>query len=198
MAKIDMNLLQQLRDRTGAGMLDCRKALEETGGDLEAAVEFLRKKGSANAAKRTGRTTSQGLVEAYIHPGNQVGVLIEVNCETDFVARTDDFKNLVKDLCMHIAAFKPMYIAPENADLKFIEHERAIFKEQLAGAGKPEKIVDQIVEGKVNKLFAEVCLLKQPFIKNDQLSVEDVIKQVIAKTGENIQIKRFSRFEIGA
>jgi len=198
MAKISVELIQQLRERTGAGMLDCRKALEESGGDLEAAVDALRKKGAAIAAKRTGKATSQGIIEAYIHPGNQVGVLIEVNCETDFVARTDEFKNLAKDLCMHIAAFKPMYLAPENVDTKFLEHERDIFKEQLLSSGKPEKIVNQIVEGKINKLFSEVCLLKQQFIKNDQMTVEDVVKQIIAKTGENIQIKRFCRFEIGA
>ena len=198
MTKVSIDLISKLRERTGAGMLDCKKALEETGGDLEEAVALLRKKGAAIAAKRTGKTTSQGIIETYIHPGSQVGVLIEVNCETDFVARTDDFKNLAKDLCMHIAAYKPMYLSPENVDTKFLEHERSIFKEQLLGSGKPEKIVDQIVEGKINKLFTEVCLLKQQFIKNDQMTVEDVIKQIIAKTGENIQIKRFCRFEIGA
>lgn len=198
MAKKEIELIQELRERTSAGMLDCKKALQEAGGDIEAAVEILRKKGSALAAKRSGRTTSEGIVEAYIHPGNRVGVLIEINCETDFVARTDELKNLAKDLCMHIAAFNPLYLSPESVDEKFLEHEKEIFKEQLAGSGKPEKIINQIVEGKINKLYSEICLIKQQFIKNDQITVEEAVKSIIAKTGENIQIKRFCRFEIGS
>lgn len=198
MAKKEIELIQELRERTGVGMLDCKKALQESGGDLELAVELLRKKGSAMAAKRAGKATAEGIVESYIHPGSRVGVLIELNCETDFVARTTEFKNLAKDICLHIAAFKPLYLAPEDVDPKFLEHERSIFKEQLLNSGKPEKIVDQIVDGKVNKLYSEICLLKQSFIKNDQLTIEDLIKATIAKTGENIIIKRFCRFEIGA
>jgi elongation factor Ts len=198
MAKKEIELIQELRERTGAGMLDCRKALQESGGDIEAAVEILRKKGASIAAKRAGRETSEGIVEAYIHPGNRVGVLLEMNCETDFVARTEEFKNLAKDLCMHIAAYKPLYLAPENVEVKFLEHEKSIFREQLSGSGKPEKIIDQIIEGKVNKLYSEICLLKQQFIKNDQITVEEAVKSIIAKTGENIQIRRFCRFEIGA
>lgn len=198
MAKIDLSLVQQLRERTGAGMLDCRKALEETDGDIEKAIEILRKKGAALALKRAGKETGEGLVYAYIHPGSQVGVLIELNCETDFVARTEEFKNLAKDLAMQIAAAKPLYLAPEDVDPKFLEHERSIIKEQLADSGKPAKIVDQIIESKINKIFSEVCLLKQSFIKNDQITVDDLLKEVIGRTGENIKIKRFCRFEVGA
>lgn len=198
MAKIDIKLIQEVRERTGAGMLNVRKALEEADGDIQKAIELLRAKGAANAEKRAGRNTAEGIIQAYIHPGDQIGVLIELNCETDFVARTDEIKNFAKDLCMHIAAFKPLYLNPEEVDHKFLEHEKTIFKAQLADSGKPEKIVDQIVEGKVNKLYTEICLLKQAYIKNDQFSVEDILKQLIAKTGENIVIKRFARFEVGA
>ncbi len=198
MAKITIELIQKLRERTGAGMLDCRKALEETDGDIEKAVEILRKKGAAIAAKRAGKETTEGIVHAYIHPGSKIGVLIEINCETDFVARTDVVQNLAKDLCMQIAALKPLYLSPENVDQKFLEHERTIFKDQLVSSGKPAKIIDQIVDGKINKLFNEICLLKQSYIKNDQLTIEDLVKDAIAKTGENIKINRFCRFEIGA
>jgi elongation factor Ts len=198
MAKIDMSLVQELRARTGLGLMDCRKALEEAHGDIEQAIELLRKKGAAIAAKRSGRETAQGIVHAYIHPGSQLGVLVEINCETDFVARTEDIKQFAQDLGMHIAALKPMYIAPENVDPKFLEHEKTVFKEQLLSSGKPEKIVAQIVEGKIQKLYSEVCLLKQQFVKNDKFTVEDVLKQLIAKTGENIIIRRFARFEVGA
>jgi elongation factor Ts len=197
MSKISLELIQQLRDRTAAGMLDCKKALEETNGDLEKAVEVLRKKGAAIAAKRSGNATAEGLVHAYIHPGSRVGVLVEINCETDFVARTEAIKQLAADLCLHIAAAKPLYLTPEQVDSKFLEHERNLLKEQLVGSGKPEKIVEQIVEGKISKLYSEICLLQQPFVKNDQLTVDDLIKEVIAKVGENVRIKRFARFELG-
>jgi len=198
MAKISMKDVQELRDRTGAGMMDCKKALEEAGGDIEKAIETLRKKGAALASKRAGKETAEGVVEAYIHPGNRVGVLLEVDCETDFVARTDDFKNLAKEVCMHIAALKPLYLSPEDVDPKFLEHEKNILKEQLADSGKPEKVIDQIVQGKLNKLYSEICLLEQPFVKNDQLTIADLLKETIAKIGENIKIKRFARFEIGS
>jgi elongation factor Ts len=198
MAKIDKDLIQKLRDRTGCGMMDCKKALEQANGDIEKAIEELRKKGAAIAEKRSGRTTAQGIIQAYIHPGNQVGVMVEIDCETDFVARTDAIKQFANDICMHIAAMRTLYIKPEDVDPKFLEHERSIIKAQLAESGKPEKIVDQIAEGKINKLFTEICLLKQPFVKNDQLTIEDLLKDLIAKTGENIIIKRFCRFEIGA
>lgn len=198
MAKIDTKLLQQLRERTGLGMMDCKKALEEAGGDIEKAVELLRKRGAAVAAKRGGNVTAEGIVHAYIHPGARVGVLVELNCETDFVARNENMTQFAQDLCLHIAAFKPLYVSPEDVDSKFLEHERSIFKEQMANSGKPDKIIDQIVDGKINKLYSEICLLKQPFIKNDQFTVDDMLKQLIAKTGENIKIRRFARYEIGA
>lgn len=198
MAKIDIDLIQKLRDRTGVGMMDCKRALQETDGDIEKAVELLRKKGAAIAEKRAGNVTAEGLVHAYIHPGARIGVMIEINCETDFVARTDDLKRFANDVCMHIAAMRPLYLSPEEVDAKFLEHERSIFKEQMKDSGKPEKIINQIVEGKLQKLYSDVCLLKQSFVKNDQLTVDDVLKELIAKIGESIKIKRFARFEIGA
>lgn len=197
MSKISLELIQKLRDRTGVGMMDCKKALEESNGDLEKAVEILRKKGAAIAAKRSGNATVEGLVHAYIHPGARVGVLLEVNCETDFVARTDALKQFAADVCLHIAAMKPQYVSPDQVDEKLLEKERSIFKEQLAASGKPAKIIDQIVEGKISKLYTEICLLQQPFVKNDKVSVDDVLKDLIAKLGESIKIKRFARYEIG-
>jgi elongation factor Ts len=198
MATVTMELIQQLRERTGAGMMDCKKALQETDSDMEKAVEYLRKKGAAVAAKRGANVTAEGLVHAYIHPGSRVGVLLEINCETDFVARTDALKQFAQDVCLHIAAYKPLYLMPEDVDPKFLEHEKNILREQLASSGKPAKIVDQILEGKVQKLYSEICLLKQPFVKNDQLTVDDLLKDLIGKIGENIKIRRFSRFEIGS
>jgi elongation factor Ts len=197
MAKISLDLIQKLRTITGLGMMDCKKALQETDGDVEKAVDALRKKGAAVAAKRGGNETAAGLVQSYIHPGSQVGVLIEINCETDFVARTDDIKQLAHDLCLHIAAIKPMYVSPENVDPKFLEHEKGIFKDQLKDSGKPDNILDKIIEGKIKKLYTDICLLNQPFVKNDQLTVDEKIKEVIAKVGENVKINRFARFEIG-
>lgn len=198
MAKIDMKLVQELRDRTGLGMMSCKKALEEVGGDIEQAVELLRKKGAAVAQKRSGRDTAEGIVHAYIHPGDRVGVMVEINCETDFVARNENLRTFAKDLCMHIAALKPLYLSPEDVDPKFLEHEKTIFKEQLADSGKPEKVLEKIIEGKINKLYSDICLLKQSFVKNDQFTVEQMLQELIAKTGENIRIRRFARFEIGA
>lgn len=197
MAVIDRTLIQQLRERTGLGLMDCRKALEETNGDLEAAIELLRKKGAAVAVKRAGKETTQGIIHAYIHPGDQLGVMLEINCETDFVARTEVVRTFARDLGMHIAAMRPLYLSPEEVTAEFLEHERNIAREQLAGSSKPAKVVEQIVEGKINKLYTEICLLKQPFVKNDKLTVDEVLKEVIAKTGENVKIKRFARFEIG-
>ncbi len=195
--KISLELIQELRERTGLGMLDCRKALEESAGDLEQALDNLRKKGAAKAAKRSANVAAEGLVHAYIHPGSRIGVMVEINCETDFVARTDDLKQFAQDLCLHITALKPLYIEPANVDEKFLMHEREIFKAQLADAGKPEKIIDQIVTGKIEKLFDEVCLIRQSFVKNDQLTVNDVLDGLRAKMGEKIVIKRFARYEIG-
>ncbi len=197
MAKIDAKLIQELRNRTGLGLMDCKKALEATGGDIDNAVDELRKKGAAIAAKRSGKDTQEGLVYAYIHPGDQVGVLLELNCETDFVARNEEVKKFAKDIGMHIAAMKPLYLTPEDIDEKFLEHEREIIKAQLADAGKPEKIVNQIMEGKLKKLYSDICLLPQPFVKNDQLTVQEVLQELMAKTGENIKIKQFVRYEIG-
>lgn len=198
MAKIDLDLIQQLRERTGVGMMDCKKALTEANGDIEAAIVLLRKKGAAVAEKRAANATAEGLIHAYIHPGSRVGVLIEINCETDFVARTEDVKNFAQDVCMHIAAFNPRCVSPEELDQAFLEKERTLAREQLVAAGKPEKMIDQIVQGKMDRIASEVCLLKQPFVKNDQLSVDDVLKELIGKMGESIKIKRFARFEIGA
>ncbi len=198
MAKIDRQALQKLRDITGLGMMDCRKALEEANGDIEGAVETLRKKGAAVAAKRSTKETAEGVVSMYIHPGDRIGVMIELNCETDFVANTENVRQFARDLCLHITALKPLYLVPEDVDPKFIEHERSILHEQLADSGKPEKILKKIIEGKVNKLYSEICLLNQPFVKNDQVTVTQALEELIAKTGENIKIKRFARFEIGA
>lgn len=197
MAKIDLKLIQKLRELTGCGMLDCRKALEESGEDLEEAVKTLRKKGATVAAARSDKATAEGIIHSYIHPGGRVGVLVELNCETDFVARTEDFKQFAHDIAMHIAAFKPLYLNSKDVDPKFLEHEKDILKRQLADSGKPEKVLNQIIEGKLNKLYEQVCLLKQPFVKNDQLTVEDALKDLIAKTGESIKISRFARYEIG-
>lgn len=195
--KIDMERIMLLREQTGAGMMDCKKALQEAEGDIEKSIEILRKKGAAVAGQRASKETEQGIIHAYIHPGSRIGVLLEVDCETDFVARTEDFKNFANDVCMHIAAMRPLYLSPEDVDPKFLEHERSIAREQLADAGKPEKIVEQIVKGKINKLFNEICLLEQSFVKNDQKTINDLVKELMAKTGEKIQIKRFARFEIG-
>jgi elongation factor Ts len=196
--KIDMLRIQELREVTGLGMMDCKKALEETDGDIEKAIELLRKKGAAVAAKRAGKETAQGVIQAYIHPGSRVGVMIELNCETDFVARTPEFISMANDICMHIAALKPLYLNPEDVDQKFLEHEKEITREQLANSGKPEKIIEQIVNGKVQKLYDEICLMRQTFVKNDQKTITDILTDLMAKTGEKIQIKQFSRFEIGA
>jgi elongation factor Ts len=197
MTKIDLDLIQKLRERTGVGMMDCKRALQETNGDIEAAIDILRKKGALIAAKRSGNATSEGLVHAYIHPGAQIGVLLEINCETDFVARTEDMKKFAHDVCMHIAAQNPQFISREQVNEAFISKERSIFREQLAASGKPEKIIDSIIEGKINKLLVDVCLLDQPFVKNDQLTVHDLLREVIAKMGESIKIVHFCRFEVG-
>lgn len=196
MVKIDLDLIQKLRERSGVGMMDCRKALEETGGDLEKAVIVLRRKGAAVAEKRSENDTDEGLVHAYIHPGSELGVMIQINCETDFVARTEDLKKFANDVCMHIAALNPKFISPESVDKEFIEQERVHFIDELVKAKKPDNIIEQIVKGKLDKIFSEVCLLKQSFVKNDQMTVEDLLKELIAKMGENIKITRFVRFEI--
>lgn len=197
MVKIDKALLQELRDHTGLGLMDCRKALEETGGDFDQALEILRKKGAAVAAKRADKETGEGLIKAYIHPGDRLGVLIEINCETDFVANTESVRQFAQDLCLQIAANKAMYVAPENVDEALLAREKDIFREQMADSGKPEKIIEQIIEGKIKKLYSDICLLEQAFIKNDQMTVKEVLQDLIAKTGESIRIRRFCRFELG-
>ena len=185
----------ELRAQTGAGLMDCKKALTETGGDIEQAVTILRKKGMASASKKAGRATSEGLVESYIHLGGKVGVLIEVNCETDFVAKTDDFKAFVKDLCLHIAAANPVCIRREEVPADLIEKEREIAASQAEG--KPPAAVQKIIEGKLNKYYSTACMLDQPFVKDGEKTVQDVLTEQISQFGQNIQINRFSRFQIG-
>jgi elongation factor Ts len=179
-------------------MMDCKKALIEADGDIEKAIVILRKKGAATAEKRAANATAEGLIHAYIHPGSRLGVLLEINCETDFVARTQDMLNFAQEVCLHIAAMKPMFVGIDSVDQVYVEKEKAFFNEQLATSGKPAAIIEQIVQGKLQKLYADVCLLKQPFVKNDKLTVEEVLKELIGKLGENIKINRFARFEIGA
>ncbi len=195
MADISMDLIKTLRERTGIGMMDCKKALQESGGDVEKAIELLRKKGAAVAEKRAGQQSSEGVVHAYIHPGSRIGVLIEINCETDFVARTDDMAKFASNLAMQIAAFRPVCITSDEVNADLIEKEKAIYREQLAG--KPANVIDQIIEGKLQKYYTEICLLSQPFIKNEKITVGDALKDMIAKMGERIVIKRFTRYEIG-
>jgi len=197
MTKIDLALVQKLRDRSGIGMMDCKRALEAAGGDIDAAFEILRKKGAAVEAKRAGNATSEGIIHAYIHPGAQIGVLLEINCETDFVARTDEMKKFAHDVCMHIAAQNPYHISPEDVDPAFIEKEREIAQEQLRSSGKPAQIIASIIDGKINKTIADICLLKQQFVKNEKLTIHELLQELIAKMGENIKIRRFSRFEVG-
>ena len=198
MAKVSLKDIQNLRNMTGLGMMDCKKALAEAEGNIEKAVEILRKRGVALAGKRAGKETSQGLVFSYIHPGDQTGVLVELNCETDFVARNDQMKEFAKDIAMHIAAIKPKFIQPEDVSEEFLAKEREIAVAQLKEQGKPENMIDKIVDGKMNKIYSEVCLLKQPFIKDDKKTVEEVLQELSAKTGEKVQVKQFARFEIGA
>ena len=198
MAKADLSLIQKLHEITGLGMMDCKKALEDANNDLDGAIEALRKRGAAVAAKRADKGTSEGIVQSYIHPGDQVGVLVEINCETDFVAKTEVVKQFAKDVCLQIAALKPSYLAPEDVDPTFLAKEKEILVEQLAGSGKPANVIEKIVEGRVSKLYSEVCLIKQPFLKDDKLTVEEAAQALMAKTGENIKIRRFVRFEVGA
>jgi len=195
--EITAKMVKELREATNAGMMDCKKALKETGGDMDAAVEYLRKKGIASAAKKEGRVTSQGIVGSYIHMGGKVGVLVEVACETDFVARTDDFQDFVHDIAMHIAAASPVAVTREEVDPSVIEKEKEIYAAQMREEGKPDNIIDKIVEGKVDKYYSEIVLLEQKYVKDPDLTVEDYLKSIIGKLGENMQIKRFTRYQIG-
>ncbi len=196
--KITSQMVKELRDKTNAGMMDCKKALGETDGDMEKAIDLLRQKGLAVARKRADRATSEGVIQTYIHAGGKLGVMVEVNCETDFVAKTDGFIDFAKDIAMHIAAANPISITREEVPGDVVDREREIFKSQALESGKPENILDKIVTGKIDKFFAEVCLLEQKFVKNPDLSIQDLLNEVIAKMGENISVKRFARFQVGA
>jgi elongation factor Ts len=195
--QITAKMVKDLRDKTGAPMMNCKNALAEAGGDEEKAVELLRKKGLATAAKKAGRATAEGLVSSYIHAGGKIGVLLEVNCETDFVARTDDFQDLVKDIAMHIAAADPRYVRRDEVTDEMLEAERKIYREQAIEAGKPENVVDRIVDGKMEKFFGESVLLEQAFVKDPDSTVGDLVAAKIGKLGENIQVGRFARFKLG-
>ncbi|HAA46980.1 MAG TPA: translation elongation factor Ts [Synergistaceae bacterium] len=194
---VDMETVKELRYRSGAGVLDCKKALEECGNDIEKAVDFLREKGLAKAAKRAGRTASEGIVFSYIHTNGKIGTLVEVNCETDFVARTDEFQELGKELAMHIAAAAPQYLAPEDVPAEDLEREKEIYKQQALDEGKPEHIVEKIAEGRVAKFYEENCLMEQKYIRDPEKKIKDLIVENIAVLGENIVIRRFARFAIG-
>jgi len=192
-------MVRELRDRTGAGVMDCKAALDSSKGDLAGAVEFLRKKGLADAAKKAHREAKDGVVHAYIHPGAKIGVLVEVNCETDFVARTEDFQQLVKDVAMQVAAANPSYVSREQVPAAVIEKEREIYREQMADQRKPAQVLDKIIEGKLEKFYAEQCLLDQPFIRDatGKVRIKDMVDQATAKMGERVVVKRFSRFQVG-
>jgi elongation factor Ts len=197
MAEISAALVKQLRERTGAGMMECKNALVEANGDLEKAEVILRKKGIASASKKASRSTKQGVIGSYIHAGHQIGVLIEVNCESDFVARTDDFQHLVHDIAMQVAAADPQWVRKEDVTHDALEREKDIQRARALGEGKPEKMVDKIVEGRMQKYYEEVCLYEQPFVKENSMTVSDLIKSKIAKLGENISVARFARFKVG-
>lgn len=198
MAEITAEMVKQLREATNAGVLDCKKALLETNGDFDAAVEILRKKGLATAAKKAGREANEGLIGSYVHPGSKVASLVEVNCETDFVARTEEFQQLARDLAMHVTASRPQYISREDVPADVIAKEREVYREQMANSGKPADVIERIVDGKLEKWYEEVCLLEQPFIKDPQITIKDLLTSRIASLGENIKVRRFCRFEVGA
>ena len=194
--EISADLVKELRQRTGIGMMECKAALQEAGGDIEKAIEVLRKKGYARAKDKADRTASEGLVGSYIHTNGRIGVLVEVNCESDFVARNDDFKDLVKNIAMHIAAARPKYVAPEEIPAEVLEQEKGIIRDQLKDTKKPPEILDRIVQGKLSKYYEEVCLLDQAYIRDDKVKVKELVASAIAKLGENIKVRRFARFEI--
>lgn len=197
MAEITPELVKSLRERTGIGMMDCKRALQQTAGDLEKAIDYLRKQGMAAVEKRAGRRATEGLVTSYIHPGNRLGVLVEVNCETDFVARTEDFQQFAKDVAMHIAAVQPLAVNREDLDPKVIEREREIYLEQARNEKKPEHIVAKIVEGRLEKFYQEVCLLDQAFVKDPDKTIKDLVGELTGKIGEKISIRRFACFRLG-
>ncbi len=195
--EISMELIKDLRQRTGAGVVDCKVALHEAQGDMDKAIEHLRRKGLATAAKKAGRIATDGLVSSYIHAGGKIGVLVEVNCETDFVAKTEDFLSFVKNMAMQIAAANPQYVRREEVPQSLLDKEKEIYRAQALESKKPEKVIDKIVEGKLERFYSEVCLLEQTYVKDGDMTIKDVLDALIAKIGENIQIRRFSRFQLG-
>lgn len=194
---VEASLVKELRARTGVGMMECKKALEESSGDMEKAVEYLRTQGIAKAERRAGRVASEGRVDAYIHPGNRIGVLIEVNSETDFVAKTEEFGTFVRNIAMQVAATDPVAVRREEIPAEVLERERRLFREEALASGKPEKVVDKIVDGRVEKYFAEACLLEQAFVRDPERKVQDILTDMISRTGENIIIRRFTKFRLG-
>ncbi len=197
MAKISAAIVKELRDKTGAGMMDCKNALTEVSGDIEKAIEFLRKKGLATAQKRAGRALDEGTIQSYIHMNGKLGVLVEINCETDFVAKNEDFQEFAKNIAMHIAASNPLGISPEDIPSDVVDKEKEIYRAQALDLGKPENVIDKIVEGKLKKFYQESCLLNQPYVRDTDISIADLLNALIAKIGENISIKRFVRYQIG-
>ncbi len=189
--------VKELRDRTGAGMMECKSALEETGGDMEKAIDILRARGAAKAAKRAGREASEGTVASYIHMGGKIGVLVEVNCETDFVAKTDDFQRLAREIAMHIAAANPVSVSREDIPAEVVERERGVYREQMRESGKPEHIWDKIIDGKLERFYAESALLEQPFVRNPDQTIRELLTEVSARTGEKIEVRRFTRYALG-
>jgi elongation factor Ts len=197
MKPISAELVKQLRERTGAGVMDCKQALTESDGELDKAVEFLRKKGLATAAKRAGRATSEGTIQSYIHMGGKLGVMVEVSCETDFVAKNEDFQEFARNIAMHIAASNPLGIGPEDIPKDILDKEKEIYRAQAAESGKPDNIVEKITEGKLSKFIKDNCLMNQPYVRNPDITVADLLSELIAKIGENITVKRFARFQVG-
>jgi len=195
--EITAQMVKELREKTGAGMMDCKKALSEAKGDFSRAAEYLREKGIAKAASKEGRRTAEGVIATYVHTGDKLAVMVEINCETDFVARTDNFKAFSRDIAMHIAASSPLCVKRDELDKELVEKEREIYRQQALNEGKPEKIIDKIVDGKLEKYYAEVALLEQPFVKDNDQTVEEYVKNMVASLGENIQIRRFARFRLG-
>lgn len=194
---MDAKLVKELRAKSGAGMMDCKKALVETDGNVEEAMLCLREKGLAATNKKSGRIAAEGIVESYIHMGGKIGVLVEVNCETDFVAKNEGFKTFVKDVAMHIAATNPLYISKDEVPAEEIENEKEVLRAQALNEGKPEKIIEKMVEGRISKFYKDICLLEQPFVKNPDLTIEDLVKEQIMTIGENVKIRRFARFQMG-
>ena len=195
--EISIELVKDLRQRTGAGVIDCKAALQEAQGNMEAAIDYLRRKGLATAAKKAGRIATDGLISSYIHAGGKMGVLVEINCETDFVAKTEDFQTFVKNIAMHIAAANPQYIRREEIPEEALERERAIYRTQAQDSGKPQKVIDKIIEGKMERFYSEVCLLEQTYVRDSDLTIKELLDAMIAKIGENMTIRRFARFQLG-